>query len=684
MTDPEVAFPTASPPVEFGVDELVAALADGQTTVSRRDAGDAETADVRVGVGTVGAVDAGVGEEGYRIERHDGTVVVAGGDETGAMYGALELAERVRRDGLDGVAATTAEPEVAFRALKFNLPWSPYRSGGQTDVHLDTCRDIDFWETFLDRMAHNRFNALTLWNLHPFPYMVRPEGYPEACPFDDEELERWQSFWHDLFRMADERGIDTYVLNWNVVVSPSFAAAYDAEEFNDTSEQVIEYTRECVRATVDEYPRLTGLGVSLCDWMEGMSPAEKQDWFEEAILAGIADADRAVELLDRSVLTESIPELRRGIESAAALENVSRVRVPTKFNWSHGHSTSSLELTHDYGSGEVDDRLWEPAPENYTVAWTVRNEDFFVLRWGDPDFVREHVADNHADRPAVDGYVIGSEGYIPAAEYAHRTHRHRTWQYAFQRQWLFYATWGRLLYDPEVPDATFEALFDQRYRPGVGADLLEGYRAAGDVPEAIASFHAGTWDYTLYSEGFLALAQSLGAHDGEPFISVDELIDHETLDSSLLSISDYLDGAEDGVTPPELADSVEESARGAQSAADAVAAELDTHPGALACELADLRAWGHLGQYFAAKLRGAVALARFRRTGEAEARARAVARLKTALEHWDDLVAVTEPHYREVPYARDFDGEMTFSWARFREAAARDVEIAREATAGAD
>jgi len=48
--------------------------------------------------------------------------------------------------------------------------------------------------------------------------------------------------------------------------------------------------------------------------------------------------------------------------------------------------------------------------------------------------------------------VIGSEGYVPAAEYANRTRCHRTWQYAFRRQWLFYAVRDRLPYDPSTPD----------------------------------------------------------------------------------------------------------------------------------------------------------------------------------------------------------------------------------------
>ena len=58
-------------------------------------------------------------------------------------------------------------------------------------------------------MVVNRFNALSLWNAHPFPYLVRSSSFPEACPFDDEELEEWRVFWKSLFGMARERGIET-------------------------------------------------------------------------------------------------------------------------------------------------------------------------------------------------------------------------------------------------------------------------------------------------------------------------------------------------------------------------------------------------------------------------------------------------------------------------------------------
>lgn len=708
-----VAYDTASGPVGFGVDGLAASL---DADVRRLDLGAAGADGAAVVVAHPGAAGpswvadavaapAEVAAEGFRyapVDR-DGRRVLAvvGGDETGAMYGALDLAEQVRMaGGLDAVEAREATPRLDFRAVKFNLPWSPYHGGEQADLQRGICRSLEFWESYLDTLARCRFNALTLWNLHPFPFMVRTASFPEACPFSEAEMDRWRAFWHDLFGMAADRGIDVYAVNWNVLVSPEFRDAYGAAEANDDSELVREYTRESVRAVVEEYPNLAGLGVSPCDWMEGMSPAESQDWLAETVLAGIADADREVDFLDRSVLSESPGELRRGVEEAVATENVGDVHVATKFNWSHGHSTTRLERTHDSSSGEVDDSLWNPPPEGYDVAWTVRNEDVFVLRWGVPDFVREHVERNAADY--VGGYVVGSEVNTPAADVAHRRHGHQTWRYAFERQWLWYWVWGRLLYDPETPDAVFEAEMDRRYGDGVGAPLLRGFSEGSRMALAFASFHGATWDYTLRAEGFLAPVQ---ARFGESmFVSVDDLIDAEPLDATYQSIPEFVaEGApESGTSPLDLAGEMRDAGDAALDAARTLRERSETYrgalnderhgrgyrgepayadaTGALACEVADVEAWGYLCRYFAAKLRGGVALERFRDEGAEGAREAAVSHLERAAALWDALATVTEAHYRPTPYADDWWPGTTFSWAQFREDARADVELARTAT----
>jgi hypothetical protein len=256
--------------------------------------------------------------------------------------------------------------------------------------------------------------------------------------------------------------------------------------------------------------------------------------------------------------------------------------------------------------------------------------------------------------------------------------------------------WGRLLYDPTTPDEVFAAEFDRRYGPGTGESLVKAHRLAGRMPLRLASFHAATWDYTLYSEGFLAPVASRGLSDSiSPFISILEFIDHETLDPTFLSIPDYVDQVVDGdtmpkkkVTPIELADASERDANEAIEVLTSVRSRISPFSGALECEVLDLEAWSYLGLYLAEKLRAGVALETYRRTGVVESKDRAIEHLQNALHHWDRVVEATEEHYRPTPHVftqmyewakrHEHDLRDQFSWARLRDEVVRDIELARD------
>jgi phage-related protein len=288
----------------------------------------------------------------------------------------------------------------------------------------------------------------------------------------------------------------------------------------------------------------------------------------------------------------------------------------------------------------------------------------------------------------VKGYIIGSEDYIPAKDYSHKIHSsHMTWQYAFEKQWLFYNTWGRLLYNPNTPNEVFESSFNKRYGTGVGRKMLKAYTLASNMPLQLASFYRATWDFTLYSEGFLAPAESGGLFDKvSPFISINELIDHITLDPTYYSIPDFVDAYlskeqdidSSMLTPLDLAESLERDAKVALELVetlpkDAAERNLET----LECEIADVKAWANLSYYFAAKLRGGVSLEMFRKTGEQGEKNEAILHLQKAAHYWEEVVAVTESHYNPTPTVELDDQQ--FSWANYSDQVQRDIQIARQA-----
>lgn len=437
------------------------------------------------------------------------------------------------------------------------------------------------------------------------------KNFPEASPFSDKELKKWQDLFHGIFRLAKERAIETYIFPFNIYVSPAFAKAHNVAMDNpahdyffgkaDTSEIIKRYTRESVTQLLQEYPELTGMGLTHGEYMGGMSPKQREEWIRETIIEGMRLANRKLKLVHRIPLSanagsggstslETERLTRKVIEAEGNLEFIDGpIWADLKFNWSHAHSSPKLVKVH---GGKMYDALFNPVPEQYKITWTARNEDFFCLRWGVPEFVREHIALN---TPAyVGGYFLGSEAYIPAKDYFTKTNTPVNWQYAFERQWLFYKIWGRLLYNPATPDDKFQAEFTRRY--GKQAEnLLQASSLAGKTPLRLGSVFDFTWDFTLYSEGFMALDSKVKRVE---YISVDRLMKQAVTDPDYVSVLDFVKTTSSGgsfdnqITPPVLAQMLEQDCNKALN----LVRDIQTSGNnSLMYEVADIKAWANLG-----------------------------------------------------------------------------------------
>lgn len=638
--------------------------------------------------------------ESFAVSPGKGSIAISGGDGRGLIYGALSVVEQLRNGAaLSAVRQEQSEPALAFRAIKFNLPWESYRSSSSLDQHYQTVRDPKYWERFLDMMVENRYNALTLWNLHPFPYMIRAKNFPEASRFTDAELAEWKKFYQTVFNMAKVRGIDTYLVNWNILVSEAFAKSHGLKETNfypyykgkpNTSELVKRYNRESVAQVLQEYPELTGFGFTFAEQMEGMTPKERQDWMDEVIVAGMRDAKRPVKMIFRAPLSAGLDQegsTSKATEQLArdSIEKLGNtfdgpVWVELKFNWSHAHSATELVKVH---GGKLKDTFFTPTPQNFKVTWMARNEDFYALRWGVPGFIRDHIAKNgHQDY--VGGYFVGSENYIPAKDYFTALNAPVDWKYAFERQWLFYELWGRLLYDPATPDSVFEADFVRRY--GTAAKpLLSAYAKASATQLRYATSVDFGFDFTIYGEGMMVLNK-----DGiriEP-MAVDRLIEQKPLLANWLSVKDFVAKRATGeaipegtMTPLKLADELEADNREALRLVE----NIDVSKNAsLRYEVADVKVWANLGLYYAAKLRGAVAVQTYRTLGGEQVRQESVTQLDQSLRYWDEVVAITQPLYKIMPLTH-YNGpnnarkeDNAFHWSLLRPDIAKDIEAVKK------
>ena len=628
-----------------------------------------------------------IASEGYSIALDRKEILLSSGDEKGAMYGLLEIAEQLRFNGgkLSKITAKREEPQLGFRGIKFNLPYMAYRSNLSLTQQDYVVRNLKFWEAFLDMMASNRYNVLSLWSMHPFHYMIRPENFPEACPFDNEELLSWKNFWTDLFRMAHDRGIEMYIINWNTFVSPSFALANNVALYSvephyggrgDTTKLVEQYTREVIRQVIDEYPDLDGLGITYGERMGGQTPQQRREWLDRTILAGMKDANRKIKFVYRAPLSANT-----GSGGSTSEENdlASRLHVETldvedafvefKFNWSHGHSSPRLFMVH---GGDLTDKYINPLPTKYKYVWTVRNEDFYILRWGNSDFIREFLANN--SQSYVGGCFIGSEVFIPALDYTSKPGAHKTWDYHFQRQWLWYAMWGRLMYNPETSDVIFEKMLSEKYGKPVGKEALAAWQIASNNLLKFASFHRGTSDVTQYAEGFC----SWGDYVPHSLFNINNIITHPVLDTVLyINIKDWVSGERKTsgiqISPLQLAEELDRDNEKLLTLIHNLQSKKLSQ--ASLAEINDLMGWYWFGRYFSDKLKAAVALADYRYLGN-DRRDEAVEILEKCSSHWKQY-AETMTKYNKDPFLFSI-AEGGYSWKRMQVQVDKDIELAKE------
>jgi len=645
-------------------------------------------------------------EEAYSIRADNKKITVTGGSKRGTIYGCLSLVEDLRNGNkLEKIKSRSEKPHYQLRAIKFDLPWDTYRHSDALDLHYETCKDLNYWKAFLDMMVENRLNSLSLWNLHPYTFMIKPKNFPEASPFTDTQLNEWQTLFHGIFRMAKERAIDIYIIPFNIFVSAEFSKAHNVNMDNlqhdffvkgDTSELVKNYTRECVAQMLKEYPEITGMGLTLGEGMGGMSPQERELWMNQTIIEGMRLAGRKLKLIHRipfssttgSLSVTSIETEKLTRKEIDAQGNLSFLQPPIfadlKYNWSHAHSTPTLVKVH---GGKLYDTYFKPEPKNYKITWTARNEDFFCLRWGVPGFIRAHIATNN--QSYVGGYMIGSETYIPAKDYFTKPDIAHNWKFAFERQWLFYKLWGRLLYNPQTPDAIFQAEFINRYG-NEGENLLKAFSLVGTTPLRLGSLFDFTMDLTLYSEGFMALDDKVKRVE---YISVDRIIRQPVSDPDYISVETYVKAIAEGssfasikVTPPVLIGMLERDCNEALSLVKNINTSVNT---ALSFEVADVKAWANMGLHFAEKLKGAVALQTYRTKGGKENKQDAIRHLENGLKYWDELVSITSAIYNEMPLVHyseqngvrsEENKHLTFHWKKIRPDVAKDIEIAKNAT----
>lgn len=694
-----------SAPLRFAIADVEAALRDAQFEI-RRDYKELTRAKkpgkrVLVQFWTAGSkavleealrgmppIAANIGAEGFSLRRlahgDELQLHVFATDAAGAMYGGLELAEQIRAQGVDGVINTDRNPYMPLRGTKFNLPLD-LRSPSYSDMsdsaqaNIATVWDFEFWRAYLDQLARDRYNYVSLWNLHPFPSMVKVPEFPDVALNDvwrtraplaedystrttdiltpamlaDKEVVRRLTidqkidFWRRVMEYARDRNITVGVITWNVFTY-GVDGKYGITDALDNP-KTVEYFRASVREMFRTYPLLAGIGLTAGENMGevkmysgGVDAFDvKEKWLFDTYGQGVLDAARAEP--DRHFRLIHRQHESRAQDIAATFKPVidqPNVEFLFSFKYAQAHALSSTAQTFHRGYVESLGPL--------KTLWTIRNDDALMFRWAAPDFVREFV--RNIPREPSAGYYIGSDMWVWGRDFlTTRTQLSRsksTRPLEIDRHWLHFLLWGRLGYDPTLDNDRIAALVGERF-PGVGGpSLLAAWQEASLVYPLVTGFHWADFDFQWYIEACRSrpgpAKTASGFHSVETFIQQPV---HPGTDN--LTIPRFVAGETRGTTPLQVADRLDAHASAALRGIETLGKRASVNGNAeLADTLEDIRAMALLGRYYAAKIRGATALARYRASRDEAEQRDAVAQLTVAQGYWKDYTSRTGARYR--------------------------------------
>ncbi|MCX5683003.1 MAG: carbohydrate-binding family 6 protein, partial [Planctomycetota bacterium] len=424
----------------------------------------------------------------------------------------------------------------------------------------------------------------------------------------------------------------------------------------------LDYFRKSVREMVLTYPLLAGFGITAGENMPGKDefPLSKEQWLWKAYCEGISDALQV--------------QPGRPIRQIHRLHQTGQKEIldtfkdyPGTFDLSYKYSVAHM---YSLAAPIFARQTLAELPKDRRVWMTVRNDDIYSFRWGDPEYARAYIrAMPGPDKLA--GYYMGPDGYIWGREFL-STEPDSPRQLVMKKQWYSFMMWGRLSYDPTLPDTLFARTLAVRF-PEVPADKLFAACAAASkiIPQA-TRFFWGDIDLKWFPEACTRHPCPKG------FYTVKNFIAGETMPGSgILNIRTYCDRLlakkpMDGITPPEVAQAL----KGHAAATLQLLGQMPEKPAdkELRLTLGDLKAMAHLGNYYAEKISGATDLAVFDRTGKAELKESAVKHLQEALSHWKASAAAATSQYRPHLLTRIGYVDLT----ALTEKVQQDVEMARE------
>ena len=468
------------------------------------------------------------GDQDYVLIREADKLIIVG-YPNGLMYGLIDLAESL--DAGKEPRLGVHKPDLCYRGIKFNIPLDA-RTPSYSDAsdsawaNIETVWDFEFWRQTIDALALSRYNIISLWNLHPFPSLVRVPGYEEVALEDVMQTEKPVSgvsmvafgmsskstrstlhvvrkmtmdkkiaFWRAVMDYGADRGIRFLVMTWNVFV---YGTEHTNYGITDNLQNLItmDYFKKSVEALIRTYPRLLGIGVTAGERMSVGSTAGEDmlmdlKWlyktYGEGIKAALEGSNREFRFIHRQHFSSQGDILRV----------FSDLPIPLDFSFKYSQAHMYSDPTPHFA-----DQFFSTLPTKSRSWLTLRNDSLYMLQWGGVEFAREYLSS--IPKEQVIGFMFGPDGYTIARSFLEKNGKTPP---VVERKWYEFSIWGRLGYEIATPSSCFED--EIVVRTGCTQRQAKNLVDLGEKSSQIISImnqvHWHDFDFQHYPEGNMSV-----------------------------------------------------------------------------------------------------------------------------------------------------------------------------------
>lgn len=654
------------PRITYGVDQLKEALskagyevsmnnrpekgsADGNTVIVIGRAGSSLVRQYTSSVSKGKEEEKTLGAEAFSIVLGSGSadIIITGGGASGSMYGAMELADRIEKEGaIPDQLAIIDQPEMKLRGACIGLQKMEILHGRKayeypyTPENFPWFYDKQHWIDYLDMLAENRYNSLYLWNGHPFASLVKLDDYPYAVEVSDETFKKNEEMFRFITREADKRGIWIIQMFYNIIVSKPFAEKHSIvtqDRSRPITPLIADYTRKSIAAFVEKYPNV-GLLVALGEAMSGDKTDVK--WFTETIIPGVKDG---LEVLGK---TDEPPIVLRGHDTNPRL--VMKKALPLYKNLYTMSKYNGEALTTYQPRGP-----WAEQHRDLSSLGSTHIDNVHILanlepfRYGSPNFIQKSVQAMHETHGANGLHLYPQASYWDWPYTADKTES-RLLQ--IDRDWIWYKAWGRYAWDANR-DRNKEISYwgnllgDKYGCTNCGRQILKAYEESGEIsPKLLRRFGITNGNRQTFTLGMF-MSQLVNPHKWRVW---KHLYDSDGPKGEMLieyAEKEWKGQPHEGETPPQIIEEVVEHGRLAVRAIDEAVPQVTQNEEEFSRLRNDIYCYNELAQFYHDKIEAAMQVLRYKYSRDIADLGKALPYLQNSVEHFKKLAELTDDTY---------------------------------------